>query len=101
MTTTSERTYINALDVRKKNIRFNPAGLPVGVQVFMFAMLALILIGGYFGGGELAFGFLPVPTHTLLSQSLAIILFAMSYNMLLGQGGMLSFGHAVYFGVGG
>ena len=51
MTTTSERTYINALDVRKKNIRFNPAGLPVGVQVFMFAMLALILIGGYFGGG--------------------------------------------------
>lgn len=101
MTTTSERTYINALDVRKKNIRFNPAGLPVGIQVFMFAMLALILLGGYFSGGELAFGFLPVPTHTLLSQSLAIILFAMSYNMLLGQGGMLSFGHAVYYGFGG
>mgnify|MGYP000283024467 CR=1 FL=1 len=29
------------------------------------------------------------------------IIFALSYNMLLGQGGMLSFGHAVYFGVGG
>ena len=26
---------------------------------------------------------------------------AMSYNMLLGQGGMLSFGHAVYMGLGG
>lgn len=29
------------------------------------------------------------------------IIFALSYNMLLGQGGMLSFGHAVYFGLGG
>lgn len=27
--------------------------------------------------------------------------FALSYNMLLGQAGMLSFGHAVYFGLGG
>jgi branched-chain amino acid transport system permease protein len=30
-----------------------------------------------------------------------MIIFALSYNMLLGQGGMLSFGHAVYFGLGG
>lgn len=29
------------------------------------------------------------------------MIFATSYNMLLGQGGMLSFGHAVYFGLGG
>ena len=29
------------------------------------------------------------------------IIFALSFNMLLGQGGMLSFGHAVYFGIGG
>jgi branched-chain amino acid transport system permease protein len=29
-----------------------------------------------------------------------LILFALSYNMLLGQGGMLSFGHAVYSGLG-
>ncbi len=29
------------------------------------------------------------------------IIFALSYNMLLGQGGMLSFGHAVYSGLGG
>ncbi|WP_088282971.1 branched-chain amino acid ABC transporter permease [Ideonella sp. A 288] len=29
------------------------------------------------------------------------ILFALSYNMLLGQTGMLSFGHAVYYGLGG
>ena len=30
-----------------------------------------------------------------------MIIFAMAYNMLLGQGGMLSFGHAVYFGLAG
>ncbi len=30
-----------------------------------------------------------------------MIIFALSYNMLLGQTGLLSFGHAVYFGLGG
>src|SRR5438094_400585 len=30
-----------------------------------------------------------------------VVIFALSFNMLLGQGGMLSFGHAVYFGLGG
>ncbi len=39
-------------------------------------------------------------TLTLLSQIGVSILFALSYNMLLGQGGMLSFGHAVYSGLG-
>jgi branched-chain amino acid transport system permease protein len=29
------------------------------------------------------------------------IVFALSYNLLLGQTGLLSFGHAVYFGLGG
>lgn len=38
---------------------------------------------------------------SLLSQMGISIIFALSYNMLLGQGGMLSFGHAVYFGLGG
>jgi len=30
-----------------------------------------------------------------------MVIFGLSYNMLLGQGGMLSFGHAVYFGLAG
>ena len=38
---------------------------------------------------------------TILNQMAIAIVFALSYNMLLGQGGMLSFGHAVYFGLGG
>src|ERR1700748_338891 len=29
------------------------------------------------------------------------IIFSLSYNILLGQTGMLSFGHAVYYGLGG
>lgn len=38
---------------------------------------------------------------SVLNQMAISIIFALSYNMLLGQGGMLSFGHAVYFGLGG
>ena len=37
---------------------------------------------------------------TLMSQICSFIIFALAYNMLLGQGGMLSFGHAVYSGLG-
>lgn len=37
---------------------------------------------------------------TLMSQMCIGIVFALSYNMLLGQSGMLSFGHAVYSGLG-
>jgi branched-chain amino acid transport system permease protein len=38
---------------------------------------------------------------TLLSQMCAMTVLALSYNLLLGQTGMLSFGHAVYSGLGG
>lgn len=37
---------------------------------------------------------------TVLSQMGIAIIACLSYNMLLGQGGMLSFGHAVYSGLG-
>jgi branched-chain amino acid transport system permease protein len=37
---------------------------------------------------------------SLLSQMGTLMIFGLSYNMLLGQGGMLSFGHAVYSGLG-
>ena len=39
--------------------------------------------------------------HSLLSQMGIAAVFALSYNVLLGQTGLLSFGHAVYFGLGG
>ncbi|MHA3904455.1 branched-chain amino acid ABC transporter permease [Castellaniella sp. WN] len=39
-------------------------------------------------------------TALMIAQVLVAASFAMSYNMLLGQTGLLSFGHAVYFGTG-
>jgi branched-chain amino acid transport system permease protein len=38
--------------------------------------------------------------RSLLSQMGIAAVFALSYNLLLGQTGLLSFGHAVYFGLG-
>ena len=56
----------------------------------LFALL-LLLAPMVFSGG---FG------TTVLSQMGIAIIACLSYNMLLGQGGMLSFGHAVYTGLG-
>ncbi|MBU3740581.1 MAG: branched-chain amino acid ABC transporter permease, partial [Rhodoferax sp.] len=38
---------------------------------------------------------------TVLTQIAIAIIACLSYNLLLGEGGMLSFGHAVYTGMGG
>ena len=38
---------------------------------------------------------------SMLSQMGMMIIFALSYNMLMGQAGLLSFCHAVFFGLGG
>ena len=37
---------------------------------------------------------------TLMSEIGVMAIFALSYNMLMGQAGLLSFGHAVLFGLG-
>jgi branched-chain amino acid transport system permease protein len=57
------------------------------------------------GGTAIAFALAPLVftrgfALTLMTQMGTMIIFALSYNMLLGQGGMLSFGHAVYSGLG-
>ena len=57
-------------------------------------------------GGFLALAFaLPLAFKSgflvsLLCQMGIMVVFALSYNMLLGQTGLLSFGHAVYYGLG-
>ena len=64
-------------------------------------------LGGW--GGWLAFAaalvLLPLVLRSggalsMLSLMGVAVVFALSYNMLLGQTGMLSFGHAVYYGLG-
>jgi branched-chain amino acid transport system permease protein len=57
-----------------------------GGTALVMIMLPLVFTGGF--------------TLTLMNQIGIGVIFALSYNMLLGQGGMLSFGHAVYSGLG-
>ena len=59
----------------------------------------------FWGAVVLAFAAMPLIftqsfALSMLSQMGIAIIFALSYNMLLGQTGLLSFGHAVYFGLG-
>ncbi len=51
-----------------------------------FVLLPMVFDGGF--------------SLSMLSQMGIAIIFVLSYNMLLGQTGLLSFGHAVYFGLG-
>ena len=55
------------------------------------ALLVLALPKIFGSGGALT-------TFSLIGIS---IIFSLSYNILLGQTGLLSFGHAVYYGLGG
>ena len=57
-----------------------------GAMALVFLVAPLVFSGGF--------------ALTMLIQMGTMIIFALSYNMLLGQGGMLSFGHAVYSGLG-
>ena len=57
-----------------------------GIFALLFAVAPLIFRSGL--------------AVTMLSQIGIAIVACLSYNMLLGQGGMLSFGHAVYSGLG-
>ncbi|AOZ06382.1 branched-chain amino acid ABC transporter permease [Cupriavidus malaysiensis] len=73
-----------------RTMRYRPLNLARwilwGVTALLMAVLPLLFPGGF--------------AITLLSQMGIMIIFALSYNMLLGQTGMLSFGHAVYSGLG-
>ncbi|MYM55570.1 branched-chain amino acid ABC transporter permease [Thalassovita mangrovi] len=72
---------------------------PTGSEKFMRRIMPLIALA-------VVLAVIPVfgPSRTVYSLLNAMgvnIVFAMSYNMLLGRAGLLSFGHAVYFGLGG
>ncbi len=71
-------------------LRFKPLNVGRYVTWGLFA-LVLILAPVAFPQGF---------AITMMSQMGIWIIFALSYNMLLGQTGLLSFGHAVYSGLG-
>ncbi|MBN1848181.1 MAG: branched-chain amino acid ABC transporter permease [Deltaproteobacteria bacterium] len=60
--------------------------------LWIAAMLIVIILPFFFRSGF---------SRSMLSQIGIAIIFALSYNMLLGQAGLLSFGHAVFYGLGG
>jgi branched-chain amino acid transport system permease protein len=60
--------------------------------MWLIAAIVLLLLPRIFGSGG------ALTTFSLIGIS---IIFSLSYNILLGQTGMLSFGHAVYYGLGG
>jgi branched-chain amino acid transport system permease protein len=66
-----------------------------GRQKSWLATVLVLLVLPHVPGLDGNFG------RSLLSQMGIAAVFALSYNLLLGQTGLLSFGHAVYFGLGG
>ena len=76
--------------MRQSVYQFKPLNIGRGIVWSLFALV-------------LAVAPLVFPSslsQTMLSQMGIAIIVCLSYNMLLGQGGMLSFGHAVYSGMG-
>ena len=67
-------------------------GLVATFGAWIAAAIVLALLPYVFGSG------FALTTMSLMGM---MIIFALSYNMLLGQTGLLSFGHAVFFGLGG
>jgi branched-chain amino acid transport system permease protein len=62
-------------------------------RIVVWGLFALVLLGA-------PVVFTSSLSQTMLSQMGIAIIVCLSYNILLGQGGMLSFGHAVYSGMG-
>src|SRR5690606_20593812 len=71
-------------------VAFRPIDLGMyiawAVMIVLLLVLPLVFTSGF--------------AISLLSQMGIMIVFALSYNVIFGQGGMLSFGHAAYSGLG-
>ena len=81
------------------NVPARPSLRPVGLAAAVRLAAPWIALA-------VAFALLPViftsgSALTMMSLMGIMIVFALSYNMLLGETGLLSFGHAVYYGLGG
>ena len=73
-----------------RTLKFSP--INVGQSALWLLFVIALLVSPLFFRSSLSL--------TILSQIGTLIIVCLSYNMLLGQSGMLSFGHAVYVGLG-
>ncbi|HYD97371.1 MAG TPA: branched-chain amino acid ABC transporter permease [Noviherbaspirillum sp.] len=71
-------------------LTYKPVNLGRWIVWGLFALILIVAPMIFNSGASLS----------ILSQIGTVMIFGLSYNMLLGQGGMLSFGHAVYSGLG-
>ena len=83
-------TPVSRRNAQGQSLSFAPANIGRAITWGLFAALLIILPLIFTKGFAL----------TLLSQMGIWIIMCLAYNMLFGQGGMLSFGHAVYSGLG-
>ncbi|WP_194727422.1 branched-chain amino acid ABC transporter permease [Noviherbaspirillum malthae] len=74
----------------KNTMTYKPLNLARWIIWGLFAIILIVAPLIFKSGASLS----------ILSQIGTVMIFGLSYNMLLGQGGMLSFGHAVYSGLG-
>nr|MBP7565965.1 branched-chain amino acid ABC transporter permease [Burkholderiaceae bacterium] len=74
----------------KSHYEFKPLNVGRWIIWSLFALVLLVAPQLFTSGLSI----------TMLSQMGIAIIACLSYNILLGQGGMLSFGHAVYTGLG-
>ncbi|WP_281993455.1 branched-chain amino acid ABC transporter permease [Sulfitobacter geojensis] len=79
-------------DPSKASERMRAGSLSLTVMPWVIAAIALLIMPFIFTSNS---------ALTIMNQMWITVIFALAYNMLLGQGGMLSFGHAVYMGLGG
>ncbi|GKX34573.1 MAG: hypothetical protein MnENMB40S_21910 [Rhizobiaceae bacterium MnEN-MB40S] len=79
-------------DPTRPSQRMRAGSMVIGKLPWILAALFLIILPVIFPSNS---------AITIMNQMSITMVFALAYNMLLGQGGMLSFGHAVYMGVGG
>jgi branched-chain amino acid transport system permease protein len=73
-----------------QSLSYRPLNLARVVIWTLFAVILIVAPLVFNKGASLS----------ILSTIGTVMIFGLSYNMLLGQGGMLSFGHAVYSGLG-
>ena len=81
---------LNSVTTPATTLSFKPINLARWIIWGGFALILIVLPHLFKAGFAL----------TLLCQIGTIMIFSLSFNMLLGQAGMLSFGHAVYSGLG-
>lgn len=79
-------------DPSRASERLRAGGLTLTIAPWVIAAVLLAILPSIFTSNA---------ALTIMNQMWITVVFALAYNMLLGQGGMLSFGHAVYAGVGG